>query len=69
MQCFARMKKYSVTNKVDKDGQPEPTVQVALEMDFAEGIVNELAAMTGGKLIILQMDVAQTEMQFSKAGR
>ncbi len=62
MITHARMKKFVVDNRIDKDGHPDPFIQLQVEMVFSESIARELAHMTTGEQILLSMEAVQREM-------
>jgi len=59
------MKKFVVDNRVDKDGNPDPIIQIQIEMRFREDLARDLARMTSGDQICLQMDPVQHELDLT----
>lgn len=68
MQTFARMKKFVVDNRIDKEGRPDPIIQIQVEMVFGEHLARELAHMTNGEQILLSMEPRQREIEFEATG-
>lgn len=64
MITHARMKKFIVDNRIDKEGRPDPIIQLQVEMRFQEHLARELAHMTNGELVVLTMEPQQTEIGY-----
>jgi len=60
----ARMKKFTVDNRVDKEGRPDPIIQLQVEMSFQEGVARDLASMTNGQMLVLALDPLQETIKF-----
>lgn len=67
MHTFARMKKFIVDNRIDKEGRPDPIIQLQVEMVFRENLARELAGMTNGEQIVLTMEPNQKTIPFEPA--
>lgn len=67
MITHARMKKFTVDNKVDKDGCPDPIIQLQVEMSFQESVARDLASMTNGQMLVLALDPLQETLAFGDA--
>ncbi len=67
MHTFARMKKFIVDNRIDKEGRPDPIIQLQVEMCFREHLARELAGMTNGEQIVLTMEPNQKTIPFEQA--
>jgi len=65
MRTNARMKKFIVDNRLDKEGNPDPTIQIQVEIRFREHLARELANLTTGDQISLQMDPIQGELDLT----
>jgi len=69
MNTIARMKKFVVDNRVDKEGFPEPIIQLQVEMRFHENLAVALASMTNGKQIALSIEPMQPELSLGENKR
>lgn len=67
MKSAGSLKKYSIENRIDKDGDSDPRLVVTVEFKFSEQAVVSLAALTDGSQVYVTIEDLQPSL-FSGRG-
>lgn len=67
MKSAGSLKKYSIENRIDKDGDSDPRLVVTVEFKFSEQAVVSLAALTDGSQVYVTIEDLQPSL-FSGKG-
>ena len=67
MKTNVRLKKYTVDNRIDKDGDSQPFIALQIDVQFTESIARELATMIDGELIEMSLVPIQQKLEFGAA--